>query len=180
LESYKADIKLRYTDRDQSVPRLNPTRDTEMAKNLDFIVKQNPDKKFIVWLANAHMSKCNYDYMKGLNMGYQFRELNPNTSYHIAFGSVNRHSKDVKEKTILKASKNSNNILYYLPSTRENYFLDSRNVSAEYRNRGYDYLYIFNLHNLYKKMDVSKKDLLNHFDALVFIGEDWIEVSYEK
>jgi len=180
LESYKTDIKLRYTDRDQSVPRLNPTRDTEMAKNLDFIVKQNPDKKFIVWLANAHMSKCNYDYMKGLNMGYQFRELNPNTSYHIAFGSVNRHSKDVKEKTILKASKNSNNILYYLPSTRENYFLDSRNVSAEYRNRGYDYLYIFNLHNLYKKMDVSKKDLLNHFDALVFIGEDWIEVSYEK
>lgn len=180
LESYKADIKLRYTDRDQSVPKRNPTRDTEMAKNLDFIVKQNPDKKFIVWLANAHMSKCNYEYMKGLRMGHQFREMNPNTSYHIAFGSVNRHSKDVKEKTIEKASKNNTNILYYLPSIHKNYFLDANSVAPEYRNRGYESLYIFNLHNLYKKIDVSKKDLLNHFDALVFIGEDWIRVSYEN
>ncbi|MEE1898699.1 erythromycin esterase family protein [Flavobacterium rakeshii] len=81
-------MKLKYTDRNQSVPKRNPTRDTEMAKNLDFIVKQNPDKKFIVWLANAHMSKCNYEYMKGLTMGHQFRELNPNISYHIAFGSI--------------------------------------------------------------------------------------------
>src|SRR5690606_34798382 len=54
LESYKSNIKLCYTDRYQSVPKRNPTRDTEMAKNLDFIVKQNPDKKFVVWLANAH------------------------------------------------------------------------------------------------------------------------------
>lgn len=181
LESYKANIKLKYTDRDQSVPRLNPTRDTEMAKNLDFIVKQNPDKKFIVWTANAHMSKCNYDYMTGLTMGYQFRALNPNTSYHIAFGSVNRYSRDVKEKTIAAASKNNNNILYYLPSIHKNYFLDSRSVLPEFRTKGYDDLSIFNLYNIYsKKTDVSERDLLNLFDALVFIGEDWIEVSYEK
>lgn len=181
LESYKADIKLRYTDRDMSVPRLDPTRDTQMAKNLDFIVKQNPDKKFIVWLANAHMSKCNYDYMKGLTMGYQFRELNPNTSYHIAFGSVHRYSKDVKEKTITKGSKNRDNILYYLPSIHKNYFLDSRSVSPEFRTKGYDDSSIFNLYNIFsKKTDVSERDLLNLFDALVFIGEDWIKVSYEN
>lgn len=181
LESYKADIKLKHTDRGQSVPRLNPTRDTEMAKNLDFIVKQNPDKKFIVWLANAHMSKCNYEYMKGLTMGHQFRELNPNTSYHIAFGSVNRYSRDVKEKTIVTASKNNNNILYYLPSIHKNHFLDSKSVLSEFRNKGYDDSSVFNLYNIYsKKTDVSERDLLNLFDALVFIGEDWIEVSYEK
>nr|WP_322623934.1 erythromycin esterase family protein [uncultured Flavobacterium sp.] len=181
LESYKADIKLKYTNRNQSVPRLNPTRDTEMAKNLDFIVKQNPDKKFIVWLANAHMSKCNYEYMKGLTMGHQFRELNPNTSYHIAFGSVNRYSRDVKEKTIVTASKNNNNILYYLPSIHKNHFLDSKSVSSEFRNKGYEDSSVFNLYNIYsKKTDVSERDLLNLFDALVFIGEDWIEVSYEK
>lgn len=181
LESYKAVIKLKYTDRDQSVPRLNPTRDTEMAKNLDFIVKQNPDKKFIVWLANAHMSKCNYEYMKGLTMGHQFRELNPNTSYHIAFGSVNRYSRDVKEKTIITASKNYNNILYYLPSIHKNHFLDSKSILSEFRNKGYDDSSIFNLYNIYsRKTDVSERDLLNLFDALVFIGEKWIEVSYEK
>lgn len=181
LESYKANIKLKYTDRDQSVPRLNPTRDTEMAENLDFIVQQNPDKKFIVWTANAHMSKCNYDYMKGLTMGYQFRALNPNTSYHIAFGSVKRYNRYVKEKTIIKGSKNNNNILYYLPSIHKNYFLDSRSVLPQFRTKGYDDSSIFNLYNIYsKKTDVSERDLLNLFDALVFIGEDWIEVSYEK
>lgn len=181
LESYKANIKLKYTDRDMSVPKKNPVRDTQMAKNLDFIVKQNPDKKFIVWTANAHMSKCNYDYMKGLTMGYQFRELNPNTSYHIAFGSVNRYSRDVKEKTIVKASKNNTNILYYLPSIHKNFFLDSRSVLPEFRAKGYDDSSIFNLYNIYsKKTEVSERDLLNLFDALVFIGEDWIRVSYEK
>lgn len=181
LESYKANIKLKYTDRNMSVPRRNPVRDTEMAKNLDFIVKQNPDKKFIVWLANAHMSKGNYDYMKGLTMGYQFRELNPNTSYHIAFGSIKRYNRYVKEKTITKGSKNRDNILYYLPSIHKNYFLDSRSVSPEFRNKGYDDSSIFNLYNIFsKKTDVSQRDLLNLFDALVFIGEDWIKVSYEK
>lgn len=181
LESYKSAIKLFYTDRYQSVPKRNPTRDTQMAYNLDFIVKQNPDKKFIVWLANAHMSKCNYEYMKGLTMGYQFRELNPNTSYHIAFGSVKRYNRYVKEKTIIKGSKNNNNILYYLPSIHNNYFLDSKSVSPEFRNKGYDDSSIFNLYNIFsKKTDVSERDLLNLFDALVFIGEEWIKVSYEN
>jgi erythromycin esterase len=195
LESYKSNIKLCYTDRYQSVPKRNPTRDTEMAKNLDFIVKQNPDKKFIVWLANAHMSKCNYEYMKGLTMGYQFRELNPNTSYHIAFGSMRmrglegerrnltgkvKYNAESIEKTLIKASKNSDNIVYYLPSIHKNYFLDAKSVSSEFRNKGYYDLDIFNTYRVYRRdTKLNERDLLNLFDAFVFIS-DWIEVSYEK
>lgn len=176
LVNYQSNVEF-YTIKDNKTDSKRiPIRDKQMAKNLDFIVKQNPDKKFVVWLANAHMSKCNHESMKGMTMGYQFTELNPNTSYHIAFGSINRYNRSVKEKTIIKASKNNNNILYYLPSIHKNYFLDSKGLTTDFKNKDYKDSEIFNLYNLYRK----KTDLLNHFDALVFIGEEWIEVSYEK
>lgn len=40
-----------------------------MAKNLDFLVKSMPEKKFIVWLHNAHMAKYEYIFVPGETMG---------------------------------------------------------------------------------------------------------------
>jgi erythromycin esterase len=144
-----------------------------MAENLNFLVKNNPSKKFIVWLANGHMSKSNSDLMKGQTMGYQFRKLNPNSSYHIAIGSIRLPER--KEKDIIKARKKSNNILSILPSLKSNYFLDSKKIileNIELKNKIFNDMNIFNLPN-------NKIELLNHFDVLVFIayGE---EVKYEK
>jgi len=56
-----------------------------MAKNLDFLVKKFPEKKFLVWVANAHMSKVESEFMEGQTMGYDFVKLNPDISYHLAF-----------------------------------------------------------------------------------------------
>ena len=173
LESFKSAIEL-YTINDTYDDKYRiPLRDKQMAENLDFLIKNNPDKKFIVWLANGHMSKCNNESMNGQTMGYQFRKLNPKTSYHIAFGSIRMPER--KEKKILKAESKKNNILSLLPSSNGNYFLDANkliNEKPELKNKRYNDMYIFNLYD-------NKTNLLNHFDALVFIGTG-IEVSYKK
>lgn len=174
LENYKSTILI-YTVKDNySSKNAIPIRDAQMAKNLDFIVKQNPDKKFIVWLANGHMSKCDYDYMNGQTMGAQFRALNPNTSYHIAFGSI-KMPPERSEKSIMKATKDRNSILSYLPIIDNNYFLNADKItssSSSFKDKMFNDVWIFNLHQ-------KKAQLLNHFDALVFIAGG-IEVSYGK
>jgi erythromycin esterase len=173
LNSIESAIEL-YTVKDNySDKNRISIRDKQMAENLDFLVKTNPSKKFIIWLANGHMSKSNGELMKGQTMGYQFIELNPNSSYHIAFGSIRLPER--KEKNIIKAGKKSNNVLSLLPSLESNYFLDAKKIiskNIKLKNRVFNDMNIFNLPN-------NKTELLNHFDALVFIayGE---EVKYEK
>ncbi len=165
LENFKTTIEL-YTVKD-NISHKNgiPIRDKQMAKNLDYLVKQNVNKKFIVWLANGHMSKSNDESMEGQTMGYQFRELNPNSSYHIAVGSIRLPERN--ERSIIKASKNKNSILSLLPSLDSNYFVDTKTLTSEnisLGNKIFDDMYIFNLQN-------NKINLLNHFDALVFIAK---------
>ena len=174
LESYKSAIAL-YTVKDNLKDRKrNAIRDTQMAKNLDFLVKHNPDKKFIVWLANAHMSKCDYESLDGMTMGAQFRQLNPGTCYHVAFGSI-KMPPEKTDKAISKAAADKNNILSHLPSVNNNYFLDANNAISVYPAFGttaFKGSEVFGFH-------VVRADLLNHFDALVFISGG-IEVSYAK
>lgn len=173
LKNFESTIEL-YTIKDNySDKNRIPIRDTQMAKNLDFLIKSNPDKKFIVWLANGHMSKSNHKLMKGQTMGFQFRKLNPKSSYHIAFGSIRLPERN--EKDIMKARKKSNSILSLLPSLNNNYFIDSKKITSEnidLGNKIFNDMYIFNLPN-------NRTDLLNHFDALIFIANGE-EVSYEK
>ncbi|MCO7184273.1 erythromycin esterase family protein [Tenacibaculum sp. XPcli2-G] len=173
LESFKSSIEL-YTVEDTNDDKLRvPIRDEQMAKNLDFLIKSHPNKKFIIWLANAHMSKCNYELMNGQTMGYQFEKLNPKKSYRIAFGSIRMPER--KEKKILKAQRKNNNILSLLPSSKGNFFIDVKKLitkNPKLKDKEYDDMYIFNLYD-------NKIDLLNHFDALVFIGKG-IEVSYPQ
>lgn len=171
IESYKSAIEL-YTVKDNSSDDKRITiRDNQMAKNLSFIINNNPKEKFIVWLANGHMSKQRTKKMKGQTMGYQFRLLNPNSSYHIAFASLRLNGE--KEKSILKRKRSKNNVLSLLPSVYENYFLDSNkliSINNSLKNKTFNDNYIFNL------LD-NKTKLLNHFDALVFIANGF-ETSY--
>ena len=172
LESFKSSVKL-YTVKDKNSDKNRiRIRDKQMAENLNFLVKSNPDKKFIVWLANGHMSKSNSELMNGQTMGYQFRELNPNSSYHIAFGSIKLPPTRTKDETE-RASKKCKSILYFLPTINKNYFVDSKKIistNKELISMKFDDLYIFNLTK-------RKTKLLNHFDALVFIANGE-EVEY--
>ncbi|WP_394332249.1 erythromycin esterase family protein [Mangrovimonas xylaniphaga] len=145
------------------IAKAIPVRDTQMAKNLDFLVKTMPEKKFIVWLANAHMAKYEYDFMKGQTMGGQFVNLNPNISYHIAISSINMPYRTGKR--IKRWSNDQENLLNLLPSTEKNYFIDSKQLITDhpdYADKKYDGM--FNL-------EENKTNCFKHFDALVFVGK---------
>lgn len=161
LESFKSNILINTTHKPSK--KGIPIRDSQMAKNLDFLVKTMPEKKFIVWLANAHMAKYEYDFMKGQTMGGQFVNLNPGISYHIAFSSIFIQNR--KKKWIEKTNNDENNLLHFLSSLEKNYFMDSKQIisdNPEYAEKEYEGM--FNL----KK---SKTNWFKHFDALVFISE---------
>lgn len=161
LKSYKSDIIINSTHK--SSKKGIPIRDSQMAKNLDFLVKTMPEKKFIVWLANAHMTKYEYEFMKGQTMGSQFVNMNPEISYHIAISSIYMPYR--KAKWIEKSSNDKGNLLHFLPSTEKNYFIDSKQIiheNPEYEKKEYEGM--FNL----KK---DKTNWFKHFDALVFISK---------
>jgi erythromycin esterase len=161
LENLKSDILINTTDKKNK--KGIPIRDSQMARNLDFLIKSMPEKKFIVWLANAHMAKYEYDFMRGQTMGGQFVNMNPNVSYHIAISSINMPYR--KAKWIEKISKDKENLLHFLPSTDNNYFIDSKKLisnNQEYANKEFDGM--FNL-------EKNKTNWFKHFDALVFISK---------
>ena len=169
LKSYKSDIIINSTHK--SSKKAIPVRDRQMAKNLDFLVKLMPEKKFIVWLANGHMAKYEYEFMKGQTMGGQFVNMNPDISYHIAISSINMPYR--KEKWIERLSKDKDNLLHFLPSTENNYFIDSKQLiskNPKYSVREYDGM--FNL-------EKNKTNWFKHFDALVFISKGE-KVKYPK
>tara|TARA_R110002012_G_scaffold194344_1_gene362158 strand:+ start:3289 stop:4428 length:1140 start_codon:yes stop_codon:yes gene_type:complete len=169
LQSYKSDIIINSTHK--SNKKGIPVRDSQMAKNLDFLVNSMPERKFIVWLANAHMTKCEYDFMKGETMGGQFVNINPNISYHIAISSI--HMPYRKENWIEKSSKDAGNLLHLLPTTEKNYFIDTKRLisqNPEYSEKEFEGM--FNL-------EENKTNWFKHFDALVFISKGE-KVKYPK
>ncbi|MCX7548552.1 erythromycin esterase family protein [Xanthomarina sp. F1114] len=161
LENYKSDILICTTDKDRK--KGIPIRDSQMARNLDFLVKTMPEKKFIVWLANAHMAKYEYDFMRGETMGGQFVKLNPNISYHIAISPINMPYR--KPKWIEKLRNDKENLLHFLPSTEKNYFVDSKKIINE--NPEYSEMKYEGMFNLEEK----NTNWFKHFDALVFISK---------
>ncbi|WAC03073.1 erythromycin esterase family protein [Lacinutrix neustonica] len=169
LKSYKSDIIINSTHK--SSKKGIPIRDSQMAKNLNFLVKTMPETKFIVWLANAHMAKYEYEFMKGQTMGSQFVNINPDISYHIAISSI--HMPYRKAKWIEKSSNDKENLLHFLPSTEKNYFIDSKQIiieNSEYEEKEYEGM--FNL-------EENKTNWFKHFDALVFISKGE-KVKYPK
>ena len=163
LENYKSIISLRTTSR--TIELGTPIRDSQMAKNLDFLVKTMPEKKFIVWLANDHMIKDDYGTRQGQTMGFHFTKLNANNSYHIAFSSINMPYR--KSSLIKKYSEDKENLLSFLPSTDKNYFIDSKKLIEENSS--------FSTNQYYGMFSADDKQIktnwINHFDALVFISK---------
>lgn len=175
LESYKTFFMIVSTHK--GIEKGTPVRDTQMAKNLDYLVKTMPQKKFIVWVHNAHMAKYEHIFVPGETMGGQFVKANPGISYHIAFSAI--HLPYRKPKLIEKYSKDKENVLHFLPTTEKNYFIDSKNViieNPEYIEKEYDGM--FNLEDDNK----SKTNWFKHYDALVFIskGENVIDPEKDK
>jgi len=161
IESFKSTVLIYSTH--SKISKGIPVRDKQMAKNLDFLVKTNPHKKFIVWLANAHMSKLDHKAMKGKTMGNQFIKLNPDISYHIAVASIKMPYR--KDKWLQKSFGDQRNFLHFLPSIENNYFIDSKsliNSFPEFRNKKYVCFF---------GVEGNKTNWFEHFDALVFISK---------
>lgn len=169
LESYKSYIMISSTHKTSKLGA--EIRDNQMAKNLDYVVKNMPEKKFIVWLHNTHMIKDDYGTELGQTMGYQFVKLNPKISYHIAFSSINMPYR--KPKLIKKYGKDEKNLLHFLPSTEKNYFINSKQIiteNSEFEVKEFDGMFVV-------RDKEPKTNWFKHYDALVFIsaGE---EVKY--
>jgi erythromycin esterase len=164
IESFKA-VATKYTsNRDLGILH----RDRQMASNLNFLAHELKDSKLIVWAANAHISKLDLPFMINKTMGYQFREINPNNSYHIAFSSIKMPYR--KSKFIESQRSNPDNLLNLLPGISSNYILESIAFSTEERSKSYAGMF---------GLMREKTPYLNHFDALVFISEG-IRNSYFK
>ena len=163
LENYKSVILLNTSYMTSELG--TPIRDSQMAKNLDFLVNSMPEKKFIVWLANAHMIKDDYGTQQGQTMGFQFEKLNPGISYNIAFSSINMPYR--KPRLIKKYSEDKENLLSFLPSIDKNYFIDSKKMIQENS--------VFATNEYYGMFSSGDKPIktnwFNHFDALVFISK---------
>ena len=162
------------TYREKNISNSIAHRDLQMASNLNFIVNQNPNEKFIVWAANAHIAKADSEYMGEATMGREYLKLNPNNSYHIAFSSIKMPYR--KEKRLIKDQKSSKSLIHYLPNIDEDFFIDV--VSIINKNPKI-------LENKYYAVLWSdgRKDLklkwFNYFDAIVFISEGEL-ATYEK
>lgn len=139
-------------------------RDRQMARNLDFFAKEFPDKRFIVWAANSHISRTDSDYMGEATMGCEFLKTNPNNSYHIAFGSIKMPYRNLKH--IERKRKSKKNLLHYLPNIDNNYFIDTKNIRCNDPKLASSSYYAI-------LWSAGRKDLtttwLEHFDAIVFI-----------
>lgn len=175
LESYISAANMYYNRAHDKKYNLNINRDIQMASNLDFIVKNNPEKKFVVWLANAHMSKINEGALK---CGNEFIKMNPNTTYHIAVSSYPLFYKN--EKSIQKAHTDKEHLISLLPSTESNYFLDIVNLFKNtpiYTSKNYKKDMAFTPFGV--SWNSEKQGIFQNFDAMIFISEAK-KVSYTK
>ncbi|MCY2685642.1 erythromycin esterase family protein [Salinimicrobium sp. TH3] len=141
-------------------------RDRQMAENLSFFANKYPDKKFIVWAANAHIARTDSEYMGEKTMGVEFLKANPDNSYHIAFASIKMPYR--KTKKIERKRKSRKNLLHYLPDIHKDYFMDTKEIRSKYPELAGSPYYA-------KLWSAGKRHLktewLRHFDAIVFIED---------
>jgi erythromycin esterase len=158
LESFKSTVRQCTSKRTEGIA----IRDHQMASNLNFITSLQHDKKFIVWAANGHISKLNLPDMKGQTMGFQYVQLNPNTTYHIAFAPIKMPYRN--DKFIESQKKDPDNLLNLLPSVSDNYFIATSLFSKSNPSlTEKDFDGMFGLTN-------EKTKYFQHYDALVFIA----------
>jgi erythromycin esterase len=160
IQSFRSTV-IQYTSSKKNGKQI---RDSQMAKNLNFITERLPNEKFIVWAANAHISKLNEAYMENQTMGYQYNQLNPETTFHIAFAPIKMPYRT--EKFINSQQKNKNNLLSLLPDINHNFFIDSQlffEANPLYKDKNFEGMFGAGMGN-------DNTVWFKHFDALVFIS----------
>ncbi|MDN3677101.1 erythromycin esterase family protein [Flavobacterium paronense] len=160
MQSFKSTV-IQYTSSKKMGKQL---RDSQMAKNLNFLTERLPNDKFMVWAANAHISKLNEDYMEYQNMGYLYNQLNPGITYHIAFAPIKMPYRT--DKFIKSQQKNKNNLLSLLPDTDHNYFINSQlfiEANPLDKDKSFEGMFGTGMGN-------GNTVWFKHFDALVFIA----------
>jgi erythromycin esterase len=154
------------TYRAKNIKHSIAERDKQMADNLDFFANSYPEKKFIVWAANAHIAKTDSEYMGKTTMGVEFLKKNRNRSYHIAFGSIKMPYRKVNR--IQRKRKSKKNLLHYLPNIDNDYFMDNIEIRNEYPEIANSPFYA----KLWSgRKSHLKTKWLQHFDAIVFIED---------
>ena len=158
LQSFKSLI-LQYTS---PKPEGYKIRDTQMAKNLNFVAKTLKQEKIIVWAANAHISKLDQEFMDGKIMGSQFIQRSNRKTYHVAFAPIKMPYR--KSKFLESEAKQSNNLLNLLPNIISNSLIFSNLINSEIPGiKLKKYIGMFG-------MGDTAFDYFEHFDALVFIA----------
>ena len=160
IQSFKSTV-LQYTSSKKIGKQI---RDSQMAKNLNFVTNKLPNEKFIVWAANAHISKLDEDYMENQTMGYQYNQLNPGITFHIAFAPIKMPYRT--EKFINTQQKDKNNLLSLLPDINHNFFIDSQlffEANPLYKDKNFEGMFGAGMGN-------DNTVWFKHFDALVFIS----------
>lgn len=158
LQSFKSSVQQNVSKRKLGIE----VRDKQMASNLNFLTSEQKDRKFLVWAANAHISKLDLPAMNEQTMGFQYLRLNPDITYHIAFSSIRMPYR--KEKWITEQRKDPNNLLSLLPSLSKNYYLDCNAIKLKNINpKDKEFAGMFG-------MGAGKTKYFEHFDALIFIA----------
>jgi len=158
LNSFKNNVRQNASNKKLGIE----IRDKQMASNLNFLTSENTDKKFLVWAANAHISRLDLPFMNNKTMGFQYCQLNPEITYHIAFSSIRMPYR--KEKFVLEQSNDPKNILSLLPSISKNYYIDSEKIkknNISMRENEFDGMLV---------PSFKSTTYFKHFDALVFIA----------
>ncbi len=158
LESFQSLVRQYNSNRKLGIE----IRDRQMASNLNFLTVKMKDRKFLVWAANAHISKLNLPEMKNQTMGYQYLMANPNITYHIAFSSIKMPYRKVK---FIEQQKNDpDNLLSLLPSLSDNYFIDAKTIkdgNISFKEKRFEGMF---------GLGLNKTNYFDHFDALIFIA----------
>lgn len=160
LKSFKSLVKQESVSNKSDAYQI---RDFQMADNLNYLTNNLENKKVIVWVANVHSSKINIPEMNNKIMGYEYLKITNRNTYHIAFSPIKMPYR--KMSYIEKQHKDKFNMLYFLPNTTDNYFIDSKQIIEQDVNQ---------LNVLYEGMfgmRIKKTNYFKHFDALVFIAE---------
>ncbi|MCP4437346.1 MAG: erythromycin esterase family protein [Aureispira sp.] len=147
------------------------TRDSMMAENVDWLLKERyPDKKIIVWAHNAHIGK-NITYPEYGRMGHFIQQKWAKESYVMAFCYATGKVCHLPEYTYENTSKsiNGNSIQYMIYKTGED--LGFINIQSQLDNKWLN----TNLYNIFESRDWfndrTKMRLVDNYDGIFMCRE---------
>jgi len=150
-------------------------RDVSMAQNVEWIAAQNPGSKIILWAHNAHIHKKKYWMGKFLQekMGKDYLAIGftSEAGTYTAYNRIDKRNK-LDSANLLTASSKTDYEYYLKAAATDNYFLLLNTFTPNDQNA-----FLFDKKKLRLigalvvpgKNQFMKTDLINEFDALIFI-----------